>query len=204
MSIIDQFSREDIEALIEENSYLRGYLQGYLAEKKLKDLLLQVSGVTEVHKIPDSKKGKADFKVVYQGVEVLIESKSLQTGSIKDDILNDTWRGTVSIKNTDKRELKIEGEQSIVSTHAIRGQYDILAISTYAVYGDWEFVYIENEYIPPRSMKTPGLLKTAFVVNPETTPCVTPDIVAILDAVLVKKKSINGNGPSKIQDINKD
>ncbi len=187
MSILSEFSQEELEAVIAENSSLRGYLQGYLAEVALKKQLLQMPGITSVIKIPDQDKEKGDFKVIYKGQTVTIEVKSVTTSSVKDDILHDTWQGTVSIKNTDKRDVLVDGIGTVSCTSLVKGEFDILAISCYAVSGTWDFLFIENEYLPEKSSKLPGFIKTSFTVNPATTPCVTHDILSILDEVVEKK-----------------
>src|SRR5579859_3234707 len=122
-SILTGFTMEDIQEMIDENPSLRGYLQGYLAERALKRQLLQVPGVTSVRKIPDQAETKGDFEIIYRGVSITIESKSVATNSIKDDVLTQTWQGTVPIKNTDKREIEIEGLGTISTSKLRRGQF---------------------------------------------------------------------------------
>lgn len=189
MSILSAFSKEEIEQVINDNPSLRGFLQGYLAEVALKKLILEIPGVTSVTKIPDQADQKGDFMVKYHGVDISIESKSIGTNSVKEDVLNDTWQGTVHIKNTDKRDVEIEGVGVIRTSSLCKGQFDILAVSCYAVSGTWDFVYMENEYLPAKSPDMPKLLKTSFVVNPETTPLLTDSLVKVLDSVLEKKLS---------------
>lgn len=188
-SILSQFTQEELEGLIEENSSLRGYLQGYLGELALKKQLLQLPGITEVVKIPDQDEEKGDFRVTYKGKTMTVEVKSLLSSSVKPDILHDSWQGRVSIKNTDKRELEVEGLGTISTTSLVKGDFDILAICCYAVNDEWEFLFIENEYLPEKSPEHPGILKTSFVVNPEITPLVVKSFFKVADSVLVKKYS---------------
>lgn len=189
MSMLSDFSEEEIETVIDENPSLRGYLQGYLAEVAFKKQLLQLEHVTEVTKIPDQAKDKGDFKVIYKGEPLTIEIKSLLTKSIKADTIHDTWQGVVGIKNGDKREIDVEGFGTVRTMSLVRGEFDILAISCYAVSGKWDFVYMENEYIPPKDYTKPALLKVSFTVNPETTPCLDLDLATILERVYMKKQS---------------
>ena len=189
MSILASFSKEEIEEMIVENPSLRGYVQGYLAEVALKKQLQALEHVTEVTKIADKSPEKGDLKVTYKGVQLTIEVKSLLTRSIKADTMHDTWEGTVGIKNSDKREIIVEGMGTIQATNLVRGEFDILAISCYAVSGKWDCVFMENEYIPPKNYSTPSLLKVSFTVNPETTPCLELDLATILERVYAKKQS---------------
>lgn len=187
MSILSQFSQEELEEVIQENSSLRGYLQGYLAEVALKKQLLLIPGITSVVKIPDQGKEKGDFKVIYKDKPLTIEVKSIATSSVKEDVLNDTWQGKVQVKATDKRTIEVDGIGTVTSTSLVKGEFDILAISCYAVSGKWEFLFIENEYLPEQSSSLPGLIKTSFTINPATTPCLTESIVNILDSVSMKR-----------------
>lgn len=189
MSMLSDFTEEEIEHVINENPSLRGYLQGYLAEVAFKKQLSRLEHVTEVIKIPDQSPEKGDFKITYKGIPITIEVKSLLTKSIKADTLHDTWQGVVGIKNGDKRELEVEGYGVIRTMSLVRGGFDILAISCYAVSGKWDFVFMENEYIPPKDYNNPALLKVSFIVNPETTPCLDLDLATILERVYMKKQS---------------
>lgn len=186
-SILSQFTLFELEDLIDENSSLRGYLQGYLGELALKKQLLQVPGVTEVVKIPDQAEEKGDFRVTYKDKTLTVEVKSLLSASVKPDVLHDSWQARVSIKNTDKRELEVEGLGTISTTSLVKGDFDVLAICCYAVNNKWEFLFIENEYLPEKSPEHPGILKTSFIVNPEITPLVTKDFFKVADSVLEKK-----------------
>ena len=180
-----------IEILIEimnENPSLRGMIQGYISEWKLRHQLLNVEGVTSVTKIQDQDPEKGDFKVIYLGETITIEAKSVSTDSTKWDTLNDTWEGTVSLKSTDTREITINNK-GIRCTHLERGQFDILAISCFAVWNEWDFKFMENEYLPS-SHFSDRYLKTSFKVNPDTTPCLVPNPKEILHSVYLKKQKL--------------
>lgn len=183
VSILSGFTMDDLQELIEENSSLRGYLQGYLAERALRAQILRIPGVESVTKIPDRDQEKGDFKVLYRGVPMTIEVKSVMTDSIKEDILSQTWQGSVMVKNTDKREVSVEGLGTIATTKLERGQFDILAICCFAVSGEWDFLFIENRFIPAAE-EGYNLLKTKFIVNPGTTPGVTDNLVNLLEKTL--------------------
>ncbi|MNK27614.1 hypothetical protein D3C87_459760 [compost metagenome] len=188
-TILSGFSLNDIEEMVSENPSLRGYLQGYLAEKVLRKKLEELPGVTSVTKIPDSASEKGDFKVIYKGTPITIEVKSLATNSVKEDILTQTWQGTVRIKNTDKREIEVDGIGTVSSSKLFKGQFDILAVCCFAVSGQWDFVFMENKYIPEDS-EMPGLLKTSFVINPATTACLTEDLLKVLESTYSSKPSV--------------
>lgn len=183
VSILSGFTMEDIQEMIDENSSLRGYLQGYLAERALKAQIQQIPGVESVTKIPDRDHEKGDFKVIYKGIPMSIEAKSVMTDSVREDVLTQTWQGAVLVKNTDKREVEVEGIGTITTTKLERGQFDILAICCFAVSGQWDFLFLENRFIPAAD-ESHNLLKTRFTVNPGTTPGVTDNLVKLLEKTL--------------------
>lgn len=183
VSILSGFTMEDIQEMIDENSSLRGYLQGYLAERALKAQIQQIPGVESVTKIPDRDQEKGDFKVIYKGVPMSIEAKSVMSDSVREDVLTQTWQGAVLVKNTDKREVEVEGIGTITTTKLERGQFDILAICCFAVSGQWDFLFLENRFIPAAD-ESHNLLKTRFTVNPGTTPGVTDNLVKLLEKTL--------------------
>lgn len=191
MSILSQFTNEELENVIRDNPSLRGYLQGYLAEVALMKYLVTLEGVSSVTKIPDQHKDKGDIRVTYKDQKVTIEVKSIASNSVREDVLNDTWEGKVQIKNTDKRKVEVEGIGIISSSSIIKGQFDILAVSCYAVSGQWDFLYMGNEYLPEKSSELPGFIKTSFIINPETTPCVTNNLTKLLDSVIAKRSLSN-------------
>ena len=189
MSILSEFTPEELDAVITENPSLRGFLQGYLAEVALRKQLLQIPEVSSVEKIPDQASEKGDLKIRYRDMDLTIEVKSVGTNTVKQDVLYDSWQGTVAVRSSDKKELEVEGVGRIRTSSIPRGGFDILAISCYAVSGKWEFMFMDNDNIPYRDFSTPNLLKSSFTINPETTPYLHSDILRILQVVYDKKKS---------------
>ena len=178
----------DIQALMEENPSLRGYVQGYLAELMLKRNLIEKGIVAKIDKIPDRDALKGDLLLDYKGVPITIEVKSLATASVKEDILNETWEGTVLVKNTDRKLREVEGIGTINATNLIKGEFDILAICCFAVTGQWDFAFMESRYLP-ESDDFPGFVKTRFLVNPYNTPGLTHDCEKVLESIYRQKQS---------------
>ena len=85
--LLHGFTLDDLQELDDENPSLRGYLQGYLAERRLTHDLLCLPDVSRVTKIPDSDRRRGDLLVEYRGQEISIESKSLSSGLLREDIL---------------------------------------------------------------------------------------------------------------------
>lgn len=187
MPLLSEFSKDQIETIVESNPLLRGYMQGYLAEVKLMEQLGQTAFVQDVHKIPDASKIKADIGFTYRGLDFRIECKSILTSSVRVDVLNETWEGRVQVKNTDSRSIDIMDSSNRYKSNLPKsvvlpkGHFDILAISCYAVKGLWEFVFMENRHLPEYFQGQEGYIKPEFTVNPFVTPYLRLDLESILE-----------------------
>jgi len=179
MSILSEIPLGELELIIEENPKLRGIMQGYIAEYKLIDRLRNIFGVTEVSKIPDRHRVKRDLQIKYLGTDITIECKSIISSTVKWDTIRGTWQGTVQCKNSDAVYSK-DYLDTPKRTNLTRGGFDIMSISTYAIDGLWDAVYIENRYMPQSTYDRFDIMKTSFVVNPLTTPCIEMDLEKIL------------------------
>ena len=86
-NILDRWSitPDELTTAIDENPSLRGMLLGYVAEYKLRRMwFIDRPGVTLYVKHDDhDRKKKGDLVVTYRGRDFVIESKSLQTHSIR-------------------------------------------------------------------------------------------------------------------------
>ena len=188
MSILDGFTLDDIEYLINLNPSMRGYVQGYLAELMLTRQIANMAGVTAVTKIPDRADRKGDLEVIYLGVPITIECKSILSNTVVQDELNDSWSGIVTIKNNGWREHVVKGESHRISSLQ-KGGFDILALSCYAVDGEWTFQFIEEKYLPEHH-SLPGFISTKFRINPHTTAGVTENLAALFDKIVAQKSMI--------------
>lgn len=185
ISILDGFTFDDIEYLVDNNPYLRGYLHGYLAELVLLRTLENTPGVDSVSKIPDKDDRKGDLEVVYKGALITIECKSVGSSTVKDDHQHDSWTGSVVVKNSDRRTIVVDDE-SFSLTNLRKGTFDILGVNCFAVNNQWNFLFIENKYLPEHD-DIPGLITTKFTINPRFTPCITDDLEGILEKVYLQK-----------------
>lgn len=167
---------EDLENLATENTSLRGYLQGYIAEMFLKRKLELMPEVTDISKIRDQDEKKGDFQFMFRGKEWTIEVKSLQTKSVKEDLLNGGWNGRVKVTASDSQTT----EDGRFTYAMLRGQFDILAISAFAIGKGWDFYFIANKYLPV-SEEFPDRLQTGFTINTVNTPCLHTDLMEVLE-----------------------
>jgi hypothetical protein len=100
-SILDIFdvSLDFLTAVIMDNPSLRGMVLGYIAERKLREVLEGHGKASAFRKDDDhDRKKKGDLVLTYQGYEFKIEVKSLQTNTVEildpeDSLLPDdgTW-----------------------------------------------------------------------------------------------------------------
>lgn len=166
--LLDGFSVDDVESLALENPNLRGYLQGYLAEQRLQQLLLATPGVGAAEKIPDSSPVKGDFMVEYRSHLFVVEAKSFRSGSSRYSPLLEDWEAEVQCKNPGSRVLSIEGVGQVKATCVEERRFDVLAVCTYPVTGRWEFLF-SPEFCLPRAEGKPGYLQGSFRVSPCTS-----------------------------------
>lgn len=85
-TILDEW---DIDAhyltdVVRDNPSLRGMILGYIAERKLRDVLVSLPHTSGHRKDDDhDRTKKGDVTLIYKGEEIIVEVKSLQTNSIR-------------------------------------------------------------------------------------------------------------------------
>lgn len=184
-TLLSDFTLEDIQELIELNPSLRGYLQGYLSEHRLKKYLLGVPGIESVEKIPDASSEKGDFRILYKNTPITIEAKSVSSRRISHDILVDTWKGQVILKAPSSRDIDYEGVTYRTSVLP-RGTFDILAVCSFNVTKTWDYFFIKNKHLPV-STKYSWALDPTFSVSPGVTPNLHSELVPILENIAEAK-----------------
>jgi len=172
--LLSALSKERLAKCIDENPSLRGYIRGYISEEKLRDYLENIPGISEVKKIPDLHSKKGDFSFLYQKKEYSVELKSL-SDDVKEDFLNSGVKASLSLKRTGIRKLS-DGRTTICLD---RNQFDILAICTVSIAGEWGFKFILNKYLPSASIGQ-EYLSSSIVINTENTPMLRDTIIEVL------------------------
>lgn len=146
-----QITAQELTSLVESNPSLRGVLLGYVAEKKFQDMFLGHRGISKVGKADDhdrSKKG--DRHIVYKGVDIVIEVKSLQTNTVRR-LADGTWYGKAQVDASDKRPVRLPNGEVLSTTCLVTGEFDLLAVNLFAFEEKWRFVFAKNDDLP-RSM----------------------------------------------------
>jgi hypothetical protein len=179
---------------IDENPSLRGMLFGYVAEYKLREMWFENRPGVSLHVKHDdhNRKKKGDLIVTYKGREFSIESKSLQTNSIRQTARH--FEGKVQCDASDRRKVDFPDGTSLETTCLLRGEFDILAVNLFGFENKWRFVFAKNKDLPPNVFRkyTPAqqalLLPSLMAV---TWPCTKPyrdEPFSLLDELLAKRR----------------
>lgn len=148
-------SAKELTDLVRANPSLRGMIVGYASEHHLHKIFKSDQRVDEVGKDDDhDRSGKGDMKFLYKNRIFRIESKSIQTNSIKK-----TGEDPVSYKcsyqcdASDSRLVTFSDGSSVVTTSLMVGEFDIVAIPLFPLTGKWEYAYALNKDLPRASSK---------------------------------------------------
>lgn len=193
-------SLEELEDMTENNGSLRGTLIGYLAEKKLRQLLESDKRITIKGKPDDhDRKEKCDLIIQYKGKDFRFESKSLQTNNIKPST-NPKYEltSTVQCDASDCRAITLPNGDTVVTTCLQYGGFDILAVNMFMFHQEWEFAFAINEDLPHSTYKggkkqtisddaLQYLMKTSIPITyPIDTPFVS-DPCMLLDELMKRR-----------------
>jgi transcriptional regulator with XRE-family HTH domain len=177
----------DFETLIFDNPSLRGFVIGYLAEAKLREMIAKDPRITGLKKFDDhDRKNKHDLVIVYKNREYTIEVKSLQTSTVKVKE-GDIYEARFQCDASDKRKIILEGGQEVTTTCLRFGDFDIVAVNLFAFRGKWEFGFALNRDLPaseyskyPEALRK-NLIKSIIPISmPFNDPFVS-DISILLD-----------------------
>ena len=153
-SILTRWDITDAEltAIVDSNPSLRGMMMGYVAELKLTRLLEGNAKVSESMKYDDhDRTHKGDRVIVYKSYRFVLESKSLQTNSVRKD--GDRWTAKAQVDASDRRTVVFPDGSKLNTTCLRVGEFDILAVNLFALEGKWDFVFAKNSDLPRSSWK---------------------------------------------------
>jgi len=142
-------SLDELTLLVQQNPSLYGMLLGYAAEMQLEKMWFAGKpGVESVQKYDDhDRTRKGDRAVVYKGVPIKIECKSLQTSMI-EKLGKGRFRGKVQCDASDRRTIKLPDGSTITTTCLLVGEFDLLAANVFAFEKKWRFVFALNRDLP--------------------------------------------------------
>ena len=177
--------------LLNLNPSLRGRLLGYIAEFKLRQIMTTLPGITYITKFDDhNRKKKGDLYIIYRGRAFDVESKSLQTHSVKHDAENNLWRGNAQVDASDRRIISLPDGTQLNTTLLRRGEFDILAVSCYAFEHQWRFIFAKNSKLPSSTFRKYSAEQQKWLIAsliPVTWPPTSPfssDLLFLLDELI--------------------
>lgn len=181
--------------LVDDNPSLRGILLGYTAEWKLREYLSDLKEIEYLGKDDDhDRKSKGDLRVRYNGHEFRIESKSLQTNSIKKN-LDGTHVGKVQCDASDRRNIRLPDGSTVNTTLLQYGEFDVLASNLFAFENKWAFTFSLNRDLPhttyakyTESQQKYLIASLVTVTMPPVSPF-TSDLVSLLDMLVNERES---------------
>ncbi len=183
-------SVEELSTAILENGSLRGMVFGYVAEIKLRQLLEQNPLVSLIVKDNDhDRTRKADLRIRYRDVEFRLESKSLQTNSIKK-LPDGTFTGKTQVDGSDRRLVRFADGSSLETILLLPNQFDVLAVNCFAFEDTWYWLFARNSDLPRSSFKryTPeqqrGLLASLVEVHKPARGVFSDDLFVLLDQMM--------------------
>ncbi|WP_139323093.1 restriction endonuclease [Deinococcus marmoris] len=196
---------EELGEALEENPSLRGMVFGYVAEIKLRHVIEGNSLITASQKDDDhDRKKKGDRRFIYKDEEFTIESKSLQTKTVKliknsdGEVISHT--GKAQVDASDRRKIEMPDGEMLETTLLRVGEFDILSVNCFAFEKKWRFLYSRNADLPrSSSYKTEYnehlISSTVSVQYPlEADSNFTEDLFELLDELVNERKSRRAKG----------
>lgn len=188
-----QITAEELTEIVDANPSMRGNMFGYVAEMKLRKMWFSGERVTHVVKYDDhNRKKKGDLVITYRGYSFIVESKSLQTNSVKR--IGDKLIATSQCDASDKRTITLPDGSSLTTTNLLTGEFDLLAINVFAFHDRWEFLFAKNSDLPRSRHKryTPEqrahLLATSIPVAYPPEPPLSAEPFALLDEIINERE----------------
>ena len=185
-------SISDFSKLVISNPSLKGMIVGYIAEFQLKKYLKNNNMLSGFRKDDDHDRNKkGDLVITYKHKEFILESKSLQTNSIKKE--GDLFLGKFQCDASDKRQIYLQNEE-VVNTTCLRfGEFDIIAVPLFGFTNKWDFAFALNSDLnPSKYKKYPTEIRKQLISSLQkiTYPLQKPythDIIELLDTLLKKE-----------------
>lgn len=150
-----QLTPQELTIIVDENPSLRGFMLGYIAEYKLRSILLSGADAQGLEKPDDHARGKGkknDMILTYRGKTFSFEVKSLQTNSIKT-LEDGTLFGKSQVDASDSREVTLPNGDELKTTCLVVGGFDILAINLFQFREQWDFAFVLNRDLPRSSWR---------------------------------------------------
>ena len=178
MGIIEDWGLtiEDLNAILSERPSARGPLVGFVSEYKLQRSVFSDARIHKLRRYDDHDRSRpADFSFDYQGEEITVEVKSLQTRSVRRT--NGGYTGRCQVDASDRREVTFPNGSKLSTTCLLPGKFDVLAVNLFEFGQEWRFGFIRNRDLsksrhkPYTDYQRANLLATSV---PVTWPLIPP------------------------------
>ena len=186
---------EELSEIVPAHPSLRGFLFGYVAEHKLRNLLFSGPKFGHVIRYDNHDRGrKGDISFTYKGAEIRVEVKSLQTASIKKTEQGLT--GNAQCDASDRREVVLPNRRKVETTCLVVGTFDLLAVNVFEFTKKWVFAFARNADLPrTKSAKYAAeeqkyLLATSIPITWPLSSPFTEDPLPLLDRIAKEKKGL--------------
>jgi hypothetical protein len=188
-----QITADELTEIVEANPSMRGNMFGYVAEMKLRKIWFSDERVTHAVKYDDhNRKKKGDLVITYRGHSFIVESKSLQTNSIRR--LDNMLKATSQCDASDRRAVTLPDGSTLSTTNLLTGEFDLLAINIFAFNDRWEFLFAKNTDLPRSKHKgytleqRAHLLATSIPVTYPPEPPIYDEPYALLDEIIDERE----------------
>ncbi|HRO43525.1 MAG TPA: hypothetical protein PL009_11875 [Flavipsychrobacter sp.] len=142
-----QLTQEELTGIVDSNPSMRGLMLGYVAEYKLKKLHFENAKISALIKDDDhDRKSKGDVRFIYKGKSFLVESKSLQTKTVKKT--NEGFTASFQCDASDCRTVQFSDGSEVRTTCLLAGEFDIVAVNLFAMEEEWKFAFALNKDLP--------------------------------------------------------
>jgi hypothetical protein len=137
----------ELDEILSERPSLRGITFGYVGEYKLRKIWFRDERVAQLRTYDNHERArKGDLSFMFKGVEISVEVKSLQTGSISREGGHCT--GKLQCDASDRRRVILPNGDEIQTTCLVVGEFDLLAVNLFEFREDWLFAFAKNADLP--------------------------------------------------------
>jgi hypothetical protein len=142
----------ELTTIVDANPSMRGLMLGYVAEYKLKKMYFEDARISALIKDDDhDRKSKGDIRFNYRGKSFRVESKSLQTNSIRKT--DEGFSATFQCDASDSRLVRFSDGSEVKTTCLLIGEFDIVAVNLFALEEEWRFAFALNRDLPRSRFK---------------------------------------------------
>ena len=200
-TILDRWgiTAAELTRLVDENPSLRGIMLGYVAELKLSHLLAADANISDSMKYDDHDRSqKGDRVVTYKGHRLTLESKSLQTKTVRR--VDNGWVARAQVDASDRRTVRFPDGSTLDTTLLLVGEFDVLAVNCFAFENQWRWVFCKNADLPRSTYakyseaQRAQLLASLIEVKWPPQPPFTDNLFKVLDELVHASSPGSGSG----------